>query len=103
MSIKILAKRLVGPDLTRPLVGLDFEQDQFDHLFGMSRELREETQKQFNLRQDFGEDMLLLMIGQLCVQEFGDLNYQLVHVVYRIIDSEIEHNSLFNDVEFIYP
>lgn len=103
MTIQIVGKRTFGQDRVFNFSELEFTQDEFDILFGAARELRANLQQSLNLRQDFGEDVLLLTIGEFCKNEFGQMNPSLCHVVYRLIDSEIETGREFNDIEFIYP
>lgn len=102
-AIQIVGKRTFGQDLVFNIAELEFTQEQFDLLYGLSQDVRANLQQSFNLRQDFGEDILLLCIGDVCRNEFGAMNPSLCHVVYRLIDSEIETGRSFSDIEFIYP
>lgn len=103
MSIRIIGQRSFGQDFAISLAGLDFAQDQFDYMFGSARLLAEGLRGEgINPKTDFGEDMLLLALAELCIREYNAINHQLCHVVYRMVDNEIENHREFDGIHFQY-
>lgn len=102
MSLRIIANRTFGTDKVFNVSNPEFSQVDFDELLRISRLLKIELQNNFNLREDLGEDVLLIAITDACIQEFGGINYQLIHVVYRIVDNEVEEGSMFTSIHFQY-
>lgn len=102
MALRITANRTFGQDKVFNVPNPEFSQEDFDHLLKTARLLKIDLQNNFNLRDDLGEDVLLISITDTCIQEFGGINYQLIHIVYRIIDNEVEQGSMFTSVHFQY-
>ena len=54
------------------------------------------------MKEDLGEDILLIALTQVALQEFNDLNFELIHIVYRILDKEVEAGRLFDNIVLDY-
>ena len=76
-----------------------FDQQDFDDLMTYGREAIVALKADgINLKADFGEDCLTAMLTTKSLEIMqGQLNCHLVHIVYRILDVEIEGNFQFNN------
>lgn len=102
MPIRIVGNRLLRSDFVMDLADMEFSQEDFDVMFGAGRELAHNLRSEgINPKDDFGEDLLLLAMGQFCIETFGQMNFQLCHVAYRFVDNEVE-NGEFRSIEFQY-
>lgn len=103
MTIQVVGHRSFRAPFVIRMADMEFQQEQFDHLFDSARSLIQGLRNEgINPKADFGEDMLLLMIAEVCIRDFGSINYQLCHVAYRMADNEVENNSQFSEIEFVY-
>lgn len=102
VPVVIQAVRNIGQDLTFRLPHMTFSHDAFDHLLDLGRQLVQNLKQSFNLKEDLGEDILLIALTKVALQEFDDLNFELIHVVYRILDKEVEAGRLFDDIVLDY-
>jgi hypothetical protein len=98
--VRIIGKRPFSGDIVFNIPATDMTQDQFDELFGFGRDLIPQLSQSFDLRKDLGEDILLIALTAEFISRFGPPNFELIHVVYRLLDNEIERGSHFSDIIF---
>lgn len=102
MAQRIIARRFGLIKFERICDNFDFDQTEFDDLMNAGRELIKDLKADgVNLRHDYGEDALCALLTKASMELIGELNINLVHVVYRILDKEIEGNFQFagSDIE----
>lgn len=102
VPVVVQAVRNIGQDLTFRLPHMTFSHDAFDHLLDLGRQLVVNLRQSFNLKEDLGEDILLIALTKVALDEFSDLNFELIHIVYRILDKEVEVGRLFDDIVLDY-
>ena len=103
MTQHIIARRSGSIKFQCSSENFDFDQDEFDSLINTGRELIKDLKADgINLKHDYGEDALCALITKASIELINELNINLVHVVYRILDKEIEENFQFSgsDIEF---
>lgn len=91
----IIARKFGLPKLSFNSEDFGFDQDDFNQFFEAGREVVASLKSSTNLTSDYGEDLFLQHLTVKCLELFGELLPLLVHIVYRILDHEIENNVQF--------
>ena len=103
MTQRIIARKYGSVRFSIACEDFGFDQEDFDNLMTYGREAIAALKLDgVNLKADFGEDCLIAMLTKKSIEIInGDLNFYLVHSVYRILDAEIENHIQFtnSDIE----